>query len=105
MDRLGVTANPVKSLVAKGAELVGRLKSNGTFPRYSPSSRVIELEGLLAGVDGKRNLWSSLRLTADRPELDRTELEQLHARATSQHERLTIEHDKAATIAFAAQTA
>lgn len=106
MDRLGVTENVVKSVVAKGAELLGRLKSNGTLTRYSPSSRVIELEGLLAGIDGKRNLWSSLRLVAaDRPELDRAALDVLHDRADSQHQRLTIEHDRAAATAFTATTA
>ncbi|MET0909350.1 MAG: hypothetical protein ABWZ99_07755, partial [Ilumatobacteraceae bacterium] len=70
MDSLDVTENKLKSIAGKAAEVVGRVKSNGTLTHYSPSSRVVELEGLLAGVDAKRNLWASLRsIAGERPEL------------------------------------
>ena len=66
MSRLGVQPSRVKSAFGSVAELVGRLKSNGTVTRYSPSSRVIELEGLAAGVVTKRNLWNALSTIAAR---------------------------------------
>jgi hypothetical protein len=105
MERLDISENPLKSAAARAAEVVGRIKSNGTFTHYSPSSRVVELEGLLAAIDAKRNLWASLRTIAgQRPGLDAAELDQLIERATSQRDRLTPAHDDAALIAFSAVT-
>jgi hypothetical protein len=101
MSDLNVSEDALKAAVGQAAELVGRLKSNGMFTHYSPSSRVVELEGLLAGIDAKRNLWHSLRLAAEtRPVLDVTALDQLIARADSQRDRLQVEHDRAARNAF-----
>ncbi|MET0147485.1 MAG: hypothetical protein ABW328_22280 [Ilumatobacteraceae bacterium] len=102
MDGLAVSENHLKSVLGKAAELVGRVKSNGTLVHYSPSSRVAELEGLLAGIDAKRNLWRSLRIAASVDDaLDPVELDHLIERATSQRDRLAVEHDRAARIAFA----
>ena len=101
MSRLGVQPNPIKSALGTVSEFVGRLKSNGTISGYSPSSRVVELEGLAAGVFTKRNLWRSLLAVADlREGLDRTELEELVTRATSQFERILDAHGAAAARAF-----
>jgi hypothetical protein len=101
MDALDVSENPIKAVLGQAAELVGRLKSNGMLTDYSPSSRVLELEGLLAGVDGKRNLWQSLRAAAaTRSALDVAALDALIERATSQRDRLQAAHDQAAADAF-----
>jgi hypothetical protein len=101
MSTLDVSEDALKAAVGQAAELVGRLKINGVFTHYSPSSRVIELEGLLAGIDAKRNLWHSLRhAAATRPVLDIAVLDQLIARADSQRARLRVEHDNAARDAF-----
>jgi hypothetical protein len=101
MHRLGAEKSRTKELLGRAAELVGRLKSNGRFFHYSPSSRVVELEGLAAGVFTKRSLWMSLRAVADEyAEFDARELDRLIARATDQYERVLAEHDRAAAIAF-----
>jgi hypothetical protein len=101
MNRLHVTKSRAKQLLGRGAELVARLKSNGSIVRYSPSSRVVELETLAAGVFTKRSLWLSLRAVVDEYiELDVPQLERLIARATGQYERLIVEHGRAAAIAF-----
>jgi hypothetical protein len=106
MDTLDVSEDPLKAALGHAAEVVGRLKSNGVFTHYSPSSRVIELEGLLAGIDAKRNLWHSLRLAAaTRPALDIGALDQLIERASSQRDRLQAEHERAARTAFAPEKA
>ncbi len=101
MARLGVSESQLKKLIGLSAEFVGRLKSNGRIFRYSPSSRVVELEVLAAGVFTKRNLWLSLRaIVDDYDALDSRQLDRLAARAARQYERLIFEHDRAAAIAF-----
>jgi hypothetical protein len=101
MRRLGAEKSRTKQLVGLAAELVGRLKSNGRFFHYSPSSRVVELEALAAGIFTKRSLWMSLRGVADDyADLDVRELDRLIARATDQYGRVLAEHDRAAAIAF-----
>ena len=101
MSALGVSEDPIKAALGRAGELVSRLKSNGVFTRYSSSSRVIELEALLAGIDGKRNLWYSLRAAAStRPSLDVAALDALIERASSQRDRLQVEHDQASAAAF-----
>ena len=101
MVALDVSEDPLKAVLGRAAEVVGRLKSNGVFTRYSPSSRVLELEGLLAGIDAKRNLWHTLRVAAaTRPVIDVAALDQLIERATSQRDRLQAEHERATRNAF-----
>jgi hypothetical protein len=101
MSRLGVAPSSFKSALGAAAEAVGRLKSNGRIFRSSPSTPVVELEGLAAGVLTKRNLWRSLRAAAaNRPGLDVTELDTLIERATSQLDRLLAAHGDAARDAF-----
>ena len=101
MDDLDVTENKLKTIAGRAAEVIGRVKSNGTLTHYSPSSRVVELEGLLAGIDAKRNLWASLRAIAgERSALDASALDRLIQRATSQRERLLPAHHDAALLAF-----
>ena len=98
-ELLGVRANPVKIGVARMAEMAGRLKLNGQLRGSSPLSRVIETEGLMAGIDAKRSLWVSLR-TARRPELAEIAFEQLVNRASDQRDRLMPLHRLAAAEAF-----
>ena len=57
MDSLGIDASPLKPAGAWLLEKAGRLKLNGQVRGSSPLSPLIELEGLEAGVSGKRSLW------------------------------------------------
>jgi len=101
MSRLGVTPSAIKSALGSLAELVGRLKSNGRIIRRSPSTPVVELEGLAAGIVTKRNLWRTLREAAPRHDgLDVAELDGLIDAATSQFERVVQAHREAAANAF-----
>ncbi len=89
MRSLGVRVDRLKLLGAWGAEKLGRLKPNGRLLEYSPLSRVVELEGLALGINGKLALWRSLELLSpDRPELANFDLSALATRAESQLERL-----------------
>ena len=65
MGALGVSPSPVKRVAGVVAERVGRLKLNGQLTGYSPLSRVLELEGLAIGIEGKLSLWRNLRDAAD----------------------------------------
>src|SRR4051812_49743271 len=57
MGRLGVARDPLKVWAGWAAEKWGRLKLNGRISGYSPLSRVLELEVLALGVEGKRTMW------------------------------------------------
>ena len=96
---LGVRANPAKTSAARVAERLGRLKFNGRLWRRSPLSAVIELEGLVAGIDAKRSLWTSL-LIANRNELAEFDFDQLASRATQQRALLVPLHRSAAADAL-----
>jgi hypothetical protein len=102
-DRLSISNDPIKRLLGRAGELFGRLKANGRLREYSPLSRVVELEMLLAGIDAKRSLWRSLGATraTTLPEFDFSELEE---RATQQRGLLVPFHRTAAQVAFASAT-
>jgi hypothetical protein len=90
MDRLGVSRN--------------RLKLNGQVLGYSPLSRLVELEGLDLGINGKLSLWQSLR-QANVPELADFDLDRLIERAETQLAELEPFRRDAAAEAFAASAA
>lgn len=100
LDHLDLTPSPVKQLLAKVAERVGRLKMNGRLRGYSPLSRVLEIEGLLAGIDAKRKLWLALRALSPNGAMSDIDLCALSERAESQRERLISHHHEAVIEAF-----
>jgi hypothetical protein len=100
MARLDVSPSKVKLLVGSAGELVGRLKTNAHLLRYSPSSRVVELEALIAAVMTKRNLWRSLA-ASEQSGLSDDALTDLIHRSTDQVGRLLEAHATAAALAFA----
>lgn len=101
MARLGVPTSRAKVVAAWGAERLGRLKLNGQLRGYSPLSRLVELEGLATGIEGKRCLWLSLAQLrhAGNRQLDEFDLEGLAARASEQRQRLEPHRLAAAELA------
>jgi hypothetical protein len=65
MQRLGVRRARLKELAALTSERAGRLKLNGRLLRYSPLSRLEELELFAAGAALKARLWETLMLLSD----------------------------------------
>ena len=63
IERLDTTANRAKQVLAV-AEALARLKLNGSFRSYSPLSRLVELEALLAGIEAKRSMWLTFASSA-----------------------------------------
>jgi hypothetical protein len=105
MDDLGYGADRAKNIAVWVAEKAGRLKPNGQLTGYSPLSRMIEIEGLLTGVNGKRSLWLTLRELAEtEPELDAARLGRLVERADDQLERLHELRARAGREALAGTT-
>lgn len=60
MHDLNVRRDPFKRAAAWAAEKAGRLKLNGHLVRYSPLSRVLELEGLILGAEIEARTWEAL---------------------------------------------
>lgn len=103
LERSGIPRSPVKPPLAWATEKIGRLKLNGALTGYSPLSRLLELEGLRLGVEGKRCLWRSLRHA--RPAeaaVTEPELDTLIARAEAQIEAVEEHRVKAARVALGA---
>jgi hypothetical protein len=89
MDRLAFRRSTVKPLLATAAERVGRFKPNGHLRGYSPLSRFDELDFLTMGIDGKRQLWATLRDLAELGErLPDVDFDGLIERAVQQRELL-----------------
>jgi hypothetical protein len=64
---------------------------------------VVELEGLLTGITGKKGLWISLlEIAPSEPRLDVALLERLRDRAEEQRASIEELREKAARAAFAA---
>ncbi|HVL98238.1 MAG TPA: hypothetical protein VM324_02990 [Egibacteraceae bacterium] len=92
----------VKVAAAVAAEWIGRGKLNGRLIGYSDLSRVLELEGLYLGAEGKRRLWLNLqRIAESHDAIAALDLDRLIARASSQLERLEHHRSEAAARAFA----
>jgi hypothetical protein len=102
MALLGVKPGTAKRLAGLAAERLGRLKLNGQLTGYSPLSRVLELEGLTLGIEGKRCLWVHLREAPGVAErLQSVDLAALTERAERQHAELQPHRLEAARTAFA----
>ncbi len=100
MGHLGARKRRWRMAGALLGERLARLKPNGKVFRYSPLSRVLELEGLIMGVTGKLQLWRSLLDDEDNVGLDPVEIESLRRRAENQRQRLEQLHARAARQAF-----
>jgi len=102
-DRLGVARKPIKPLLAKASERLGRLKLNGQLRGYSPLSRVLELEVLAAGIGGKMQLWNSLEQSFGET-LDGFDFHALAERADRQGQQVEDLHLAAAQRALPTAT-
>jgi hypothetical protein len=96
MAELRIRVSAPKIAAAWTVEKIGRLKLNGAVRHYSPLSRLLELEGLAAGIDAKRALWLALAAAiGDANGIAGVDFDQLAMRAESQRIRLE-EHRLAA---------
>jgi hypothetical protein len=99
MRQLDVQVDHVKLAVGWTAEKLARLKPNGRVFSYSPLSRLLELEGLGAGIRGKRALWRALKAAAV-PGIEPARLDTLVERAARQLRTVDRLHARAAELAL-----
>jgi hypothetical protein len=100
MDRLGIPRSPIKTTAGRVLGQVGRLKLNGRILRYSPLSRLEELEALVAGVEAKKAMWVSLKRVRDQGVELGVDLDDLVARAQRQKRMLERRRLEAVAQAF-----
>jgi hypothetical protein len=103
MSELGVTPDRLKVAAGWTAEKLGRLKPNAQLRGYSPLSPLIELEGLLTGIQGKLAMWRVLAEVAQDLGLERPRFEALatsaeRQRADVERHRLGLAHRALATV-------
>ena len=89
MSVLGISVRQYKVWLARIGERASRLKFNLRIAARSPLSRLLELEVLRLGVEGKLAAWRTLRTRAEtEPRLDIAQLDSLIERAERQIELL-----------------
>lgn len=98
---LGIEPKRWKEGLGTVAATLGSLKPSGRLTSYSPLSRVLELESLMAAVEGKLRLWDALRfLQIDPAKVSPDELDGLSERARVQLDDLRTHHREAVVLAF-----
>jgi hypothetical protein len=87
MARVGAAESRLKLAAGVALERATRLKPNGRLVGDSPLSRLVELEALSLGVEGKRLLWVALGELGD-PRLAEFDFTALAERARDQRDGL-----------------
>lgn len=100
IQRLELKKSVFKQSAGWMAEKAGRLKLNGQITGYSDLSRLLELEGLTIGIQGKLSLWENLKTISDHDSrLATFDLDRMIERARSQ--QVGVEQYKTAAAATA----
>jgi hypothetical protein len=94
---VGVSGGQGKKALALVSAQAARLKPNGHFLRYSPLTRLVELETLMSGVQSKLGLWATLLETSSSfPGLARFDFAALGEQSEAELKSLREIHDWAA---------
>ena len=89
MERLGVEPSTPKQVAGKVLETLSRFRLNERVTGSADVSRLMEIETLSLGIEGKLALWRSLgHITGSRPELAAFDLQGLMDRAVEQRSGL-----------------
>jgi hypothetical protein len=93
MGQLGTHRNPVKEASAWLAEKTSRVKFRGATAGEPDYGLFMALEALMLGVRGKLAMWTVFERNTDKhPGLKAANLDELIARAQSQHD--TLDHER-----------
>ena len=103
MASLGVERSTLKRATSWLAEKASRVKFDERLTRSAELSRVLELEAMSLGIEGKLSLWKSLKaISGDDPRLAARDFDRLMARAREQLDGLEVHRLEAVTQAFGA---
>ncbi len=98
---LGVRGGLAKRGLARLAAEAGRLKLNRRLVGYSPLSRVLEAEAMMAGVTARKCLWSAMQGRGEVGDhTARFDFAALEKKAVEHIELLTEFHTESAKTAF-----
>lgn len=101
MDALGVVASAPKQMAGRVLETLSRFRLNERITGSAAVTRLMELETLSLGIEGKLAMWRSLGQVADiRPELAQFDIPSLADRAVRQRAAVEPFRLKAAATAF-----
>lgn len=101
MEGLGVARSTPKQVAGRVMETLSRMRLNEHVTGSAEVTRLMELETLSLGIEGKLALWRALgQVTAGRPELADVELPALAARAVTQRAGVEPYRLEAAAAAF-----
>jgi len=101
IDRIGEPKNPVKQAGGWVMEKLIRVRFDERVTRSADLSRLLELEMLAVGIEGKLCLWRALRaLAGSRPELAALDLDSLIGQAEQQRSGVEEHRVQAAVRAF-----
>jgi hypothetical protein len=98
---VGARGGQGKKALALLSAQASRLKPNGHFLRYSPLTRLVELELLMSGVQSKLGLWAALLETSSSfPGLAHFDFAALGEQSEAELRTLREIHDWAASQCF-----
>ena len=101
MDLVGVRPNRAKTAFGSVGVLLGRFKLNGRIVRYSPLSRVFELESLAALMEMRIGRWEALQTLIDKDiDLAGIDFQALIERSREDLKSLGPHHSDATATAF-----
>lgn len=101
MDRLGIERSPAKQAAGRGLEKLGRLRTSKHLTGSAELSRLMDIEALSLGIEGKFAMWRALKEVADVDErLAATDFDGLAERAKRQYETLEPYRLQAAAFSF-----
>ncbi len=103
LERSEGSQNPLKRMLAIIGERAGRMKMNGQLTGYSPLSRVIEVEALLASTAIRREMWNAVAAMGIDDDVT-ADAALRSENAEHQHARLRDQHVLAALRAFEAKS-
>ncbi len=105
MDRLGIERNPAKQMAGRGLEKLGRLRASKPLTGSAELSRLMDIEALSLGIEGKFAMWRALKEIADLDaQLAATDFDGLAERAGRQRETLEPYRLQATVLAYSPES-
>jgi hypothetical protein len=103
IDRLGVGKNPLKQAAASIVEKLGRVKFTDQLSGGPELRRLLELEALQLGIEGKHAMWRALKRTVGTDSrFSGVDFDDLIERARQQYDAVEGHRLEVAAAAFAA---